>query len=259
MSKPRFAAFDQGQQPVISCLNLATVPLGVDFDKLIAALQLYVDEHFLPVWGTPCKLVKSAAKIPAGNWGIVFTDTADAAGALGYHDLTPDGFPLSKVFVKTTIDDDELVSVTASHELAEMLVDPGIQMGAYGPANTWYAYETADAVERDSFLVNKIPLSNFVYPAWFESFHKPGATKFDHMHSCRRPFEITPGGYMPVFVNGRWKQIFGSRERALKGIVKSHHPRTARRGEKTKPRLSNPKPVKLSRKSSVAGSPDLRP
>jgi hypothetical protein len=48
---------------------------------------------------------------------------ADTAGALGYHDLTHDGQPISKVFVKTTIKDGELVSVTACHELFEMVID----------------------------------------------------------------------------------------------------------------------------------------
>jgi len=33
------AAFDQGQIPTIACINKATVSLGVDFDKLIAALE----------------------------------------------------------------------------------------------------------------------------------------------------------------------------------------------------------------------------
>jgi hypothetical protein len=41
--------------------------------------------------------------------------------------------PLSKVFVKTTLADGELVSVSASHELVEMLVDPAINMMTTGP------------------------------------------------------------------------------------------------------------------------------
>jgi len=154
MPSPIFAAFDQGQIPTISCANRATVELGVDFEKLVEALQEYADKHFLPVWGTPCKLQISAdGKVPTGNWALLFFNDADAANALGYHDLTESGFPLSKIFVRTTIDDGEQVSVTAAHELAEMLVDPGVQMGALAPDGTWYAYETADAVERKVFDV----------------------------------------------------------------------------------------------------------
>jgi len=42
---------------------------------------------------------------------MVFLDNADQPGALAYHDLTPDGLPLAKVFVKTTVDNGDLVSV----------------------------------------------------------------------------------------------------------------------------------------------------
>mgnify|MGYP001014135987 CR=1 FL=1 len=52
-----YGAFNQGGVPTIACFNRATTPLGVDFDKLIAAMQRYVDEHVAPVWGTPAKLV----------------------------------------------------------------------------------------------------------------------------------------------------------------------------------------------------------
>jgi len=37
----------------------------------------------------------------AGSWWLVFLDNSDQAGALAYHDLTNDGLPISKVFVKT--------------------------------------------------------------------------------------------------------------------------------------------------------------
>ena len=63
----------------------------------------------------------------------MFLDSVDVQGALGYHDLTPDGLPLSKVFVKTTLNGGQKVSVTACHELAEMLVEPAINLCATGP------------------------------------------------------------------------------------------------------------------------------
>ena len=128
-------------------------------------MQVYVDQHVAPVWGTPAKLVKSTGFLK-GAWAMVFLDNADQPGALAYHDLTPDGLPLSKVFVKTTLDNGDLVSVSASHELVEMLVDPAINMMTTGPdPKTVYAYESADPVEALSFKVNGIPMSDFVYPA----------------------------------------------------------------------------------------------
>ena len=178
-TKPTFAAFNQGDMPRIACFNKAKTPLGVDLDALIAAMQAFVDQDVAPVWGTPAKLVKSSDFL-AGKWAMVFLDDADQPGALAYHDLTPDGLPLAKVFVKTTIANRGLVSVSASHELVEMLVDPAINLMTTGPdPKTVYAYESADPVEELSFPVNGIPMTDFVYPAYFETFHKAGSVQFD--------------------------------------------------------------------------------
>ena len=208
--KPKFGAFNQGVVPSIACFNQATTPLGEDLDKLISAMQTYVDDFVAPVWGTPAKLVKSTGFLP-GNWAMVFLDNADQKGALAYHDLTPDGLPIAKVFVKTTLDNNDLVSVSASHELVEMLVDPAINMMTTGPdAKTMYAYESADPVEELNFEVGGIPMSDFVYPAYFEAFRQPGSVQFDEMKQVAKPFQILSGGYQIVFKSGKYSQVFGS-------------------------------------------------
>ncbi|HYB54231.1 MAG TPA: hypothetical protein VEG84_10215, partial [Thermoanaerobaculia bacterium] len=111
-----YGAFATGQTPTIACFNQASTPLGMDVDKLLAAMQKYVDTCVAPVWGTPARLLKTTGFLP-GAWAMVFLDRADAPGALAYHDLTPDGLPLAKVFVKTILDDAASLSVAASHEL----------------------------------------------------------------------------------------------------------------------------------------------
>ena len=213
-SKPRFGAFNQGDVPTIACFNQAKTPLGVGYNALIAALQVYVDKYIVPVWGTPAKLVKTKGFVK-NAWAIVFLDDADTPGALAYHDLTPEGLPLSKVFVKTTIDDGELVSVSASHELVEMLVDPAINLMTTGPdSKTIYAYESADPVEALTFKVNGIPMSDFVYPSYFEVFHKPGSVRFDYLNKVKKPFEILKDGYQIIFKSGKWSQVYGSKTKA---------------------------------------------
>src|SRR5437588_9453672 len=106
-----------------ACIHKATIDLGVPFDKLTATLQKCYYQNFLPVWGYPVKLYNTKVAKPA-DWQFVYFDDADTAGALGYHDLTEDGQPVSKIFVKTTLQDNQLVSVTACHELFEMVIDP---------------------------------------------------------------------------------------------------------------------------------------
>lgn len=214
--KPKFAAFNQGLTPTIACINNATVPLGVNFTSLIAALQKYVTDYIVPIWNTPARLVKSAGMIK-GAWAMVFLDNADQPGALAYHDLTPDGLPLSKVFVKTTLANGELVSVSASHELVEMLIDPAINLMSTGPdPRAVYAYESADPVEALSFPVSGVPMSDFIYPSYFEIFHKPGSVRFDYLGKVSRPFQILAGGYQIVMKNGKWTQSYGSKAKKKK-------------------------------------------
>lgn len=229
-ARPEAGVSNKGHVPTIACVNEATVALGVNFDALIAAMQVFVDEHVAPVWGTRAKLVKTKALVP-GKWAMVFLDDADHAHSLAYHDVTPDGLPLAKVFVKTTLKNHDLVSVSASHELVEMLVDPAINMVTMRTDSPLvYGYESADPVEELSFRVNGIPMTDFVYPTYFEAFHKPGSVRFDHLGKINKPFEIDPGGYLGVYKKGKWKQIFGSPEK------KKRFAREDRRGHRSEQR-----------------------
>ena len=54
-------------------------------------------------------------------------------------------------------------------------------------------------------------MSDFVYPAYFEKFHKPRSVKFDHMNDVKRPFQILADGYQTIFRNGRWSNLFATK------------------------------------------------
>jgi hypothetical protein len=155
----------------------------------------------------------------------VYFDNADTAGALGYHDITKNGQPVSKVFVETTLAAHEVVSVTACHELFEMVIDPIANLWAQADDGTEYAYEMCDPVEEDTFLVDGIEMSNFLHPAWFEPFKHPPGTKFDHLGRLAKPFSMTKGGYMITMKGGRVKEVFGSKakEKRFKGEDRRCH------------------------------------
>jgi hypothetical protein len=180
-------------------------------------------------------------------WAVVFLDTADQARALAYHELTPDGFPLSKVFVKTIADAGASLTVATSHELVEMLVDPAINLLTTGPdLKAAYAYESADPVEDDSlaFKVNGFKMTDFIYPSYFEIFRKPNSTKFDYRGKVSRPFQILPGGYQIVFKNGKWSQITASvtKRRALKHEDRREHRSEVRKVPALRRRRSKARP-----------------
>lgn len=200
-------------QPVanISVYNRAVTPLGFDLNVFTKAMQRYVDHFLLDVWGTPAVLTVTDG--PVNNtWGFVFMDDADQPGALAYHTVS-DGLPLAKIFVRTTLDDDQSVSVSASHELVEMLVDPSCAYTVTNPANgEIYAYEAADPVEESWFNVQGFDMSNFVYPRYFKA-QESGIHQYDWLHALTAPFTLMSGGYQSVFVNGQWTEIFGSIEK----------------------------------------------
>ncbi len=172
----------------IALVNQSTVVKDADASAMTDALQTQVSRDFFPVWGVDAKLTfLSHGKNPAaGSWVIAILDNADQANALGYHDITPDGLPLGKVFAKTTIDDGGEVSVTTSHELLEMLGD------------------------------HNVLVSDFVYPAYFESFRKPNSTQFDHGNKITAPFSLLAGGYISVLdlnnLSEGWQQLLANRE-----------------------------------------------
>src|SRR5262245_16316521 len=114
----------------ISVINESTLLTDSDVIPVVAALQQQVLNDFRPIWGLDAELtvIPQGTPPPIGTWWLVLLDDSDQAGALGYHDLTPDGLPIGKVFAGSDLKFGMSWSVTASHELLEMLADPNINL-----------------------------------------------------------------------------------------------------------------------------------
>lgn len=207
--------FNRAVIPTIVCVNKSTVGLGVDFDKLIRTLQKFLDQCFVPVWGTPARLIKASKPRP-DCWHMVFLDHAGAHGSESFHDITFGGMPLAKVFVKPAIKSGEKISATACHELCEMLVDPMANLWCDGPKSTLWAYEVCDAVEEETFDFDGVAMSDFVFPTYFEKFRlkRPRSAQYDYLDKVKRPFQILKGGYSDIRHNRRTAEKFGSRDKA---------------------------------------------
>jgi len=202
----------------ISVINESTVLADADVAPVVAALQKQVTNDFRPVWGTDAELtiVASGTQPPAGTWWLVLLDDTDQANALGYHDLTTDGLPIGKVFAASDLKAGTSWTVTASHELLEMLGDPNINLTVFvqnsNTAGILYAYEVCDACEDDSFgyQIDNVLVSDFVYPSWFESFRGEGSTQFDRMNKIQNPLQLLAGGYIGTFnvsAGTGWQQL----------------------------------------------------
>jgi hypothetical protein len=191
----------------ISVINESTVLADSDVVPAVAALQKQVTNDFRPVWGTDAELaiVPKGTQPPTGSWWLVLLDDSDQANALGYHDLTTEGLPIGKVFAASDLKAGTSWTVTASHELLEMLGDPNINLTVFvensNTAGVLYAYEVCDACEDDSlgYQIDNILVSDFVYPSWFESFRTEGSTQFDRMNKIQNPFQLLVNGYIGIF------------------------------------------------------------
>jgi hypothetical protein len=191
----------------VAVLNQSTVLTDEQVSAAIPALQTQVHRDFAPAWGTDADLtfVPHGSQPDPGAWWLVVLDNSDQAGALGYHDLTTEGMPLGKVFAGTVMQAGDSWTVTASHELLEMLGDPDIDLTVFvqpdQTTGTIYAYEACDACESDQYgyQIDGVLVSDFVFPSWFESFRQPGSTQFDYSKQINKPFQLLSGGYIGTF------------------------------------------------------------
>src|ERR1700722_1729310 len=105
--------------PTIAFVNRSSAALNPTLAVIVEALKIQLEKHFGPVWGVSAKLyaVGDGKAAKPGEWQVVFLDDADEASDLGYHLLTKEGQPVSKVFMTPIREAKESESVTASHEL----------------------------------------------------------------------------------------------------------------------------------------------
>jgi hypothetical protein len=213
------------------------------------ALQYQVDNDFKGVWGLTAELVavpQNAVPAP-GTWWLVFLDDPDQAGALGYHDLTPDLHPVSKIFVAEDLKYKAAPSVTASHELLEMLGNPYLGEAVVDPrTGRAYAKENADAVEDDrlGYEIGGILVSDFVLPEFFDPRHRGKGLPLSFKENLTEPFSIAEGGYLSYLdlsnLGKGWQQVVGEAERApATGRRRPGFPPGSRRERITRAMLNN--------------------
>lgn len=192
---------------IIAIINESTVLTTEQVETAVSAIQIQLDRDFSLVWGKSAHLeiIKQRSDLAADSWLMAILDDSDQADALGYHDLTAAGQPIGKVFVKTDIDNDLSWTVTLSHEILEILVDPDVNYTVFNQtkvnSGNLYAMEVCDAVESDSdgYEIDNVLVSDFIYPSWFDTWRQPHSVKFDHTGKLNKPLEIAPDGYTSIF------------------------------------------------------------
>jgi hypothetical protein len=230
----------------IAVINEATAITDADVQKMLPAFSQQWNRDLLQAWGVEeatFTFLPRSHKPAAGSWWAVFLDNSDQAKALAYHDLTNEGLPISKVFVKTILADNSHVSVGATHELCEMAVDPWLNGAYQDPHGVFWAGEVCDPVEDDQYgyEIGGILVTDFVTPNWFAHQNARGA--IDFKGHALAPFELLTGGYAQKYEHPRgWVQMTGAkamtskRRHAAEGSRRERRVRSAKNWETSKVR-----------------------
>lgn len=192
---------------LISIVNASTKVSDAEVAAAVPAFGKQIANDFAPVWGGSCAIefVPSGQK-PNGNVIATLRDSIDVPEAAGYHDRNAQGYAYIEVAVLDGMD----WRTTMSHELLELLGDWTAGAWDDGPDGSDYAHEMCDAVESDTYDIDGVPVSNFVYRAFFNPTAN-AADKLDHLGTLPKPFAMSAGGYQIKRTEpGKVTQIFAA-------------------------------------------------
>jgi len=233
--------------PRIAVINESTAITDADVQKLLPAFTQQWNTDLKPVWGVDTAtfaFVPKGEKPAGGTWWMVFLDNSDQAGALAYHDLTDEGLPISKVFVKSILDDKASVSVGATHEMCEMAVDPWLNSAYQDLQGVFWAGEICDPIEDDQYgyKIDDVLVMDFVTPNWFG--HQHAQAQIDFKDHAKIAFEVLSGGYAQKFDPQQgWQQVTGSKARLSNMAAHAvYGSRRERRARQWKSRLERSSP-----------------
>lgn len=191
----------------IAVVNHSTVVSDGQVSRWAEMVGRQVKKDVAPVWGVDAD-VQFETVTPSDAWIVAVADDSNQAGALGYHEDT--SRPAAFVFAADDAKYGMLASVTLSHEIIEMLVDPECNRVWKVGDDEAYIMEAADPVQDDGdgyeMDGSGVMVSDFVTPDWGVS---GSSGPWDFRKLVTRPLEIRPGGYISLFRNGSWHQVFG--------------------------------------------------
>lgn len=179
--------------------------------RVAAALSQQAGD-FITAWRlhyTVTVAVHSKGTVDPGTWTLELQDGLDEPGAAGYHS---DNHHQPYARIDVTAGD---WTVTASHELLEMLGDPfgsslhtaAAPTGWDGPARVKYLREVCDPCEATSYDTGGVAVSDFILPAYYRSTaHGP----VSFAGGVTRPQQVAEGGYISWVdpTSGVWWQRF---------------------------------------------------
>ena len=203
---------------IISVLNFSNGRIRDDeVRRALRAINRQIKNDFEPHWGfgATLRLVRKAGSklrkqsLPGrqGEAYLYLSKTIDLKDAQGYHNINNHGTPYGLVLIDMEIDPQW--TATLSHEALELVGDPLFNLLVKGPSpkdhrlQVYHWFEMCDAVQDEFYEVDKLQVSNFVLPRYFDVSKKArGPCDFlgnAHAGMKLQPFGTNPGGYINFF------------------------------------------------------------
>ena len=187
-----------------------------DLARIAAALQKQVERDLQPIWGVKGTVEAFAdqTEIPRGYWPIIIKRDIGVGGALGVH-LDKNGEPFALVTYSEKMDQ---MTLTASHEMLGMLVDPFGNRLVNAPSPkpedngkiVGYLVEIAQPVEgtKRAYTIDGVMVSDFVTPAFY-GIAASKDRKYSLTGAAKVPGQILQDGYMTWhdMTTGEWWQV----------------------------------------------------
>lgn len=192
-----------------------------ELQKVVRAINRQIKEDFEPYWSLSAilRLEGRSTDEPEtvqvadmrGDAIIYLWNEADVDDALGYHFQNNRGVPFGFVFTSIAHEIGEPWSVTLSHEALELLGDPETNLLAMGPhpseaRDVFHWYEMCDAVQAESYEIDRVSVSNFILPLYFTGTRETDEVGARNDFLGRSyggktltSFGINPGGYVGFF------------------------------------------------------------
>lgn len=217
--------------PTISVVNFSDLS-DSDVQIAIRAVNRQIQEDFAPIWGALWDLRLHGSSFDAGDIDtlaeefvqgeavLYLVDEAHLPGAAGYHAINGREMPYGFVFVTDTNN----WTVTLSHEALELIIDPTVNVMVPGPDPrpgrqdniVLHTYEVCDAVERTSYSIDQVRVSNFITQQWFFPDDAPG-TRNDFLGVGVRSFDATPNSHLAFLdLDVGWVTFFGQASEGLR-------------------------------------------
>jgi hypothetical protein len=166
--------------------------------EVAGALNEQVQADIAPAWKVAAT-VGAYPQAPPATWRIELRDTVELKDAAGFHS-DDRGQPFAQVALTAGN-----WTVTASHELVEMLVDPfGSRLHGAAAPGGWegesprvnYVMEPGDPCEEIEYAVGGVPMSDFVLPSFYRSTPRGSLAAYSHTGAVTEPLQILDGGYI---------------------------------------------------------------